>query len=115
MTRLSSDAIMDARRLLQDERLPYRYPDTDLLEHLNQALTAAYRMRPELMVGGAWAPPAPLALTDALPSRVSDWYFGSIVSFIVGMAESRDDQYGDGSRALVFLSRLQGALQGQGV
>lgn len=115
MTRLSTDAITDARRLLQDERLPYRYSDTDLLEYLNQGLTAAYRIRPDLMVGGAWTPPAPLGLTDTIPARVGDWYFGPIVSFMVGMAESRDDQYGEGSRALVFLSRLQGALQGQGV
>jgi hypothetical protein len=31
------------------------------------------------------------------------------------MAEATNDQFAESSRALVFIGRLQGALQGQGV
>lgn len=115
MARTVSDAITDARRLLQDQRTPYRYPDVDLIEYLNQALAATYKLRPDLMLGSTWAPPALLAAPDELPASVDTWFFGPIVSFIVGMAEARDDQFGESSRSVFFLGRLRGALQGDGV
>lgn len=115
MPRLVTEATLDARRLLQDQAVPFRYPDADLLEYANQAITAMHRLRPDLMVGGAWQPPARLTGAQELPAIVDTWFFSALVSYIVGMAESRDDQFADGSRALVFVSRLGSAMQGQGI
>jgi hypothetical protein len=107
--------VVDARRHLQDQMPPHRYPDDELLDFLNQGLSAMYRLRPELMVGGAWKPTVMLDLTDMLPQRVGDWFFTALVSYIVGLAHLRDAQTTDDNRAGLMMLRLQQALQGQGV
>jgi len=115
MPRTLSDAIADARRLLHDQRAPYRYADTDLMDYANQGLSTMYRLRPDLMVGSAWKPASVPTPTTALPPAVSDWFFPQLVSFMVGMSEARDDQFTADSRVAFFLARLQAGLQGQGV
>jgi hypothetical protein len=115
LTRTTSDAVSDARRHLQDQAPPYRYPDTDLVDYANQGLSAMYRLRPELMLGGGWKPAAPITLTDPLPERVGDWFFAALVAYMVGLANLRDSQTTDDSRAVAMMARLQQTLQGQGV
>ena len=40
----------EARRLLQDEIAPYRYPDDDLIDALNIGLLEARRLRADLFL-----------------------------------------------------------------
>jgi hypothetical protein len=115
MARTTSDVVTDARRLLQDEVQPFRYPVADLTSFVGQAVAAAYRLRPDLMVGKAWRPEQVPVLDTPLPQAVDDWFFTAIVHYVVGTAESRDDQFAEGSRAAAFLTRFQTELLGQGI
>jgi hypothetical protein len=53
-----ADIISEARKLLQDTRLPFRYSDMDLLGYFQQTLTRMLDVRPDLF---AAIGPVPLA------------------------------------------------------
>lgn len=122
------DYITRARALLQDQIEPYRYPDVDLVEHLNMGLMEARRLRPELFLS-FFAPPAlggdpyfppivdtgggsvyefPVFSPDDMEAYVpmDSMLRPAFVYYICGHAHLRDDEITQDSRASGFLSKF---------
>ena len=106
MAKTINDAISEARVFLQDTVEPYRYPTEQLLAYLNNGLYELKRIRPD-----AWI----FSLSGDLPSYqnksadlaqpfpVDMIFFNPMVLLIVGMAEMRDDEFTQDSRAGILL------------
>ena len=110
MARTVADVFAQARGLLQDRRVPYRYPDADLLACLNEAISETQRLRPDLFVGRAAAGTPLLTTTDTLP--IHDMFFSPLVSFVAGRIELRDDTFTNDGRASSLVTMFYGALRG---
>jgi len=101
----------EARRLLQDERVPYRYPDEDLVDALNIGLLEARRLRADLFLPlfeVPWIDPA--SITMATPITMDPMYRPSLVYYIVGRAQLRDDEPTVDQRASALMGRLTAQL-----
>lgn len=113
MARTVSDALAEARIVLQDQVVPYRYPDDDLLRYLNNSFAEMRRVRPDLFVG-RFSTPLPsytsTELADTYP--LEDMYFPASVSYMVSMAEMRNDQSAVDGRAASFLGLFMAQLGG---
>jgi hypothetical protein len=103
MARAVSDAIAQARGILQDEREPYRYPDTDLITYLNDSFTEMRRIRPDIFVV-RFPVETPFydetTIDEDFP--VSSMYFTTVVNYIVFRTGVRDDQSVNEGRAQAF-------------
>lgn len=98
----------EARRLLQDEIDPYRYPDDDLVDALNIGILEARRLRADLFL--------PLFETDYFtPSGTIDktatvtmdpMYRSSLVYYMVGRAQLRDDESTTDQRSSALLTKF---------
>jgi len=87
--------LAEARRLLQDEYAPaYRYPDRDLVEALNIGLLEARRLRPDLFLPLFDVPFVDTAGTIDTSTTVTldPMYRSSLVYYVVGRAQLRDDE-----------------------
>ena len=87
----------EARRLLQDEIVPYRYPDDDLVDALNIGLMEARRLRADLFLPLfelPWFDPTKTAPTPDLtvPVTLDPMYRSALVYYIVGRMQLRDDE-----------------------
>jgi hypothetical protein len=100
--------ITEARRLLQDEVEPYRYPDADMLAALNQSAFEARRLRPELFLGRFDALPQVTAPED--PFLVDPMYRSAILYYVVGRMELRDSEDTKDGRASVLLNKFVAQL-----
>lgn len=103
-----SDYITDARRLLLDEAAPYRYPDADLISALNNGITEAARLRPDLFFK---------TLRTGAPANVSSGavsmdfrYRTTLLNYIVGFVQLRDDEATQDQRAGALLARFAAQL-----
>src|SRR5262245_698046 len=98
----------EARRLLQDERVPYRYPDKDLVEALNIGLTEARRLRADLFLPLFEVPyiSSSGAITMTAPVTIDPMYRSSLVYYVVGRAQLRDDEETTDSRASALLTKF---------
>lgn len=95
----------EARRLLQDEVVPYRYSDLDLLEALNVGLLEARRLRPDLFLGRAVAvPDYPYNPDQAVD--VDQQYRPALLYYVVGRISARDEETTQESRANAFLGKF---------
>jgi hypothetical protein len=100
-----SDYLTEARVLLQDKVVPYRYPDIDLIANLNQGLLEARRLRPELFLWDKMsAVPMYSATTD--PVAFNQQYRVSLLYYIVGRAELRDQENDEDQRAAALLGKF---------
>jgi len=84
----------EARRLLQDEVAPFRYPDDDLVDALNFGLLEARRLRADLFLPLfeiPWTDPSG-TIDVAAPVTLDPMYRPSLVYYIVGRAQLRDDE-----------------------
>jgi hypothetical protein len=73
-----SEIIVEARKLLQDTRVPFRYSDADLLGYLNQAILRVLTMRPDLFTEVGDLTLVPNTVVQNLPSdghRLVDLYY----------------------------------------
>lgn len=118
------DAINEARLIINDARVPFRYADTSMISHLNTALAEVYRYRPDAYIGNfttatlgsnsvtAYAT-SDLGLNVAFPldNRI---FFSAVVAYIAGRAELSDDEFTDNSRAAIMLAAFRQNLIGQG-
>ena len=119
-----ANLLAEARQLLQDEfddpSLPddtnhtYRYPTSDLVALANNALGEAERLRPDLFLGqfGSVNETLTTANTTTWKFPIEMTYWQPVVNFIAGMAQARDDEFAQTSRAGVLLSMFATALKG---
>jgi hypothetical protein len=101
------DYVTRARVLLLDQVAPYRYPDVDLVEALNEGIMESRRLRPDLMKDYFRA-----ALPDFNTSGMSaavpidPQYRVAFVYYMCGNAQLRDEENTTDSRASAFLNKF---------
>ena len=101
------DYLAESRRLLQDEIVPYRYPDGDLVEALNIGLMEVRRLRPDLLLPRFEIPTIPPTGYDPLATITLDkMYRSSMVYYMVGRAQLRDDENTQDARAASLLNKF---------
>lgn len=100
----------EARRLLQDEIAPYRYPQDDLIDALNIGLLEAMRIRADLFLPLfqiPWLDPTKTTTTDLnKPVTLDPMYRPALVYYIVGRAQLRDDEPTTDQRAGALLTKF---------
>jgi hypothetical protein len=106
------DYATEARRLLQDRVVPYRYPDDHFLSALNIGLLEARRMRPDLFIGRAQNVPDYTALAQIVD--FSPQYRSALAYYIAGRVLLADTEATDEARASAFLQKFIATL-GTGV
>lgn len=99
----------EARRLLQDEYASaYRYPDKDLVEALNIGLMEARRLRPDLFLPLFDVPFVDTAGTIDKTAKITldPMYRPSLIYYVVGRAQLRDDEPTTDQRAGGLLQKF---------
>lgn len=105
------DYIDRARVLLLDKVAPYRYTDEELVENLNTGILEARRLRPDLFKNyfrttlPGYSASAPTTAVDIDPQ-----YRVAFAYYICGMAQLRDDENVQDSRAVTFLNKFTAQL-----
>jgi hypothetical protein len=105
----------ESRRLLQDEFTPYRYPDDDLIDAMNIGLMEARRLRPDLFLPLfeiPWFDPTKSSPGSDLnkPVTLDPMYRSSLVYYIVGRMQLRDDEPTTDQRAAGLLQKFVGQM-----
>lgn len=98
----------EARRLLQDEIVPYRYEDDDLVDALNIGLLEARRLRADLFLPLFDIPYFDSSDTIDMTATVTidPMYRQSLIYYIVGRAQLRDDESTTDQRAAAMLTKF---------
>ncbi len=97
-----------ARELLQDEKdTPYRYSDTSLVRALSLALPEAKKLRPDLFINVTIPV---IAANDATVVPMNEMYRTSLVYYMCGIAQLRDDEEVTDQRAAAFLGMFTAKL-----
>jgi len=108
--------LTESRRLLQDEIVPYRYPDADLADALNVAILEARRIRADLFLSQKFALPYfDTSGTVDLAAKfdmVEPQFRQAFVYYIVGRMEMRDDEQTQDNRAVAMLGTWKATLLG---
>jgi len=100
-----SDYVTEARVLLQDTVVPYRYPDADLVRALNIGLQEAYRMRADLFLSALdFTIPNVTTLSDPVPMEMG--YRQAFIYYMVGRAQLRDQEDTTDQRAGALLQKF---------
>lgn len=102
----------EARRLLQDEISPYRYPDDDLVDSLNIGLMEARRLRADLFLplfDIPWTDPSGDIDIDT-PVSMDPMYRHSLVYYMVGRMQLRDDEPTVDQRAASLMTKFTAQL-----
>jgi hypothetical protein len=103
------DYVVEARVLLQDTRVPYRYPDADLIRALNIGLQEAYRLRADLFLNALdFTVPDLTSMTDPVPMEIG--YRHPFVYYMVGRTQLRDQEDTTDQRAGALLQKFVGEM-----
>lgn len=121
MSRTIADAILQARYIVQDTReLSRRHSDEKLVAYFNNALSDAYKVRPDLFfISGqsdtSWSDLPLYTVSDIdSPFPLDGRYFTPFVDYIAGYVGMEDDEYANDGRAVGLLQRFQAKLIAQG-
>jgi len=100
--------LAESRVLLQDQFTPYRYPDKDIVEGINIALAEVRRLRPDLLLPAFTIPYFDTSGTiDATkPIGLDSMYRSSLVYYVVGRMQLRDDENTTDARAASLLNKF---------
>lgn len=98
--------VRDTRRILQDEVLPYRNSQNDLLSHLNNGLYELKRLRPDAWLTYFGKPlpeytDSPADLATVIP--INPVFFQGLVYWMAGYTELQDDEYSVDGRAALLI------------
>lgn len=104
-----ADYVWNARVLLQDTVVPYRYPDVDFLFALNVSVGESKRIRPDMWLGRQLPV---FEGVDATQVDIDEQFRMAFLFFIVGYIQIRDNEDEQDARALVFLRRFTNTLVG---
>lgn len=100
------DYITECRRLLQDVDMPYRYPNADLVAALNIGFLEVRRLRADLLLTHKFVPPFFDVSGLGTPVPFEPMYRPSLVYYIVGRAQLRDDEPTTDARAGALLQKF---------
>ena len=101
--------IAQARVLLLDTIVEYRYSDDELLEALNISLLEIRRIRPDLFLLDPTTIPE-YTTVDSTAIDVDIMYLNAVLHFVVGQAHLRDEEETTDSRASAFMSSFRSRL-----
>jgi hypothetical protein len=105
--------IAQVRTLLQDVSLDggeYRYSDDSLITNLNMGLLEMYRMRPDIFLAEYFTVPQYTVGQFDSTIPIEQQFVPSLVYYVVGLAQLRDDEGTQDSRAGSFLSKFTSML-----
>ena len=104
--------IAEARVLLLDEIVPYRYSDKQLVDGLNIGLMEAKRIRADLFLPSFAIPYVESSGTITLDAKVpmDPMYRSTLVYYMVGRMQLRDDEPTVDQRAGSFLQKFEQQL-----
>jgi hypothetical protein len=104
--------LSEARVLLQDTIEPYRYETAQLVDCLNVGILEARRLRADLFLPRfeiPWADPVTVDLTT-IKVPLDPMYRSSLVYYIVGRAQLRDEESTTDQRASAFMGKFTSQL-----
>lgn len=106
------DYVTEARVLLLDQNVPYRYADSDLVSGLNIAVLEARRLRPEIFQGyfKTTLPSFTAASMSTQQVPVDAQYRAAFLYYICGHAQLRDEENTQDGRAAAFLNKFTSQL-----
>jgi len=105
------EILRQVRVLLQDTDTDhYRYPNEDLIANLNQGLTEMFRIRPDLFVATNFIIPRYAFNLLDVPVAVEEQYVPSLIYYVVGLTQARDDENTQDQRASAFLQTFRQSL-----
>lgn len=102
----------ESRRLLQDENSPYRFPDEDLVDALNIGMQEVRRLRPDLLLplfDVPWVDPQG-TIDTTVKVTLDPMYRPSLVYYVVGRMQLRDDEPTTDQRAGALLQKFIGQM-----
>lgn len=105
-----ADLVAHARVLVQDKSVPYRYSDDEFLTNLNSAVMESKRLRPDLWLRVVTLPS--YTLVDSTVLTIDQQYRMSLVYYMIGMAQLRDEEETTDVRAVSFLTKFKTDLVG---
>lgn len=108
-----ADYISEARRLLQDEAVPYRYSDDDIVVALNIAVGEAYRLRADLFFDYfETSLPSFSSASPGVSVNIPDAYRMAFLYYIVGHSQIADQEDTVDARAGSMLKKFEQTLLG---
>lgn len=125
MAKTLDELVSETRLMLKDRRVPYRYPQVDVLEALNSAFAEIKRMRPDAFLtccvdgtdgGGSVDLPdfteADLGLDPATAFPIDEIFYMAVVFQAVGKLQLGDDEFAVDNRAMTLLASSRQMLLG---
>ena len=114
-----SDLLARVRVVLQDQDQDnYRYPTTDIVGYLNDAVVEAKRLRPDMFIGRYLEDVPQVSETPIdytiINMPLPDSAFTAAVDYCAGRCELRDDEFSVDGRAMTFLNSFSQKLMGGG-
>lgn len=106
----AGDYVTQTRVLLQDQTIPYRYADTEILAAVNLAMAECFRLRPDFFYGQTTVPQV-TALTTSLSSLPTNYRL-PVLHFVAGYTELRDSEASEETRAASMLASFAAKLTG---
>lgn len=109
-----SDYVTDARTLLQDKVLPYRYSDDEVVTALNATLLDARRLRPDLFLGDGTDTFLDAITTyttnDTTVVDIEQGFRLAVLYGVIGHAFLRDQEDVQDARSQAFLKLFRDKL-----
>lgn len=107
--------LKETRHLLQDEIVPYRYPDEDIVDALNIGLMEAKRLRADLFLPLfeiPWLDPTKTSPGTDLDKKITldPMYRSALVYYAVGRMQLRDDESTTDQRAASLITKFTAQL-----
>jgi hypothetical protein len=108
MATTADDIIRRARSLLQDNTVPYRYSELDLVDAINDALDRVVFLRSDLFITEEFAPTHVTAGASIL--NIPTLVVYPMTLFVVGYMMLREDEYSEDGRAVALLGAASNLL-----
>lgn len=103
--------ITEARALLLDEAVPYRYSDASIVSALNMGIEESFRLRPDLWLSFFELPlPSYTTATPADVVVIPKGFKSAFLFYIVGLMQLRDAEDVSDARAGSLLSAFANKL-----
>lgn len=104
------DYVDQARVLLQDQVVPYRYADATLIDALNDAAAEMCRLRPDLVFKLMRDQSFPFFTTLGQTVDIDYRYRVSALNYIVGYAQLADMEDTEDARSAAFIQAFTARL-----
>jgi hypothetical protein len=113
MARTFAQAVQTTREILQDRYAPFRYSNGDLMLSINEGISEARRLRPDLFIDSLTTE-IPFYTVTSFSENIPlpDEYFSAFVSYVAGRTNLRDDEFSADGRAAVLITTFAESLTG---